>query len=438
MWFSEPRPCKWRSGQKPRTGFTLIELLIVVGIICFLLALLLPAIQASREAGRRGQCNNNLKQIGLGLQTYADINKSFPYDALWGRYPNNEELGIGENAQQPAYHYPWTFIIVPQMEATPLYHAVNKRLPIWNQSQEFGTGGVPKVTPPQYFGHTQSLRLPPFLCPGDTAFNGPTDLPSKCMWTNYAGSVGVGFYDAVPKADQPGDSETTAPLRTRGMFAFNEPATFAMIKDGVSNTICVAEVTATSMAAPTAFGGTSYNTSLNDDLIVAANAPQPIPLDWRLPGNDTAWLPPPPATGGAGKSRVDRRANPGGTTTVPMVFRSVTIALTEKVTGTGPCSAGIYRAAQGRSCGVATGKGPPGFELGGHVGQSPIVGIAPLYNALYSPNSNWPGPDSNHPHIVLVVFADGHTSRIDHSITFDVWAALNTRQGQEPLVGDDF
>lgn len=430
-WLLGKRGFHWRANiHQARKAETLVEVLVLIAFAIVIGGgLTIPAVQAARESARRSQCNNNLQQIGLGLQTYSDINKSYPYDALWGHYPNNEQANITGNTQQAAAHYPWTFMIFPLIEAGPIYSAVNRRQAMWNQSLYNKKG--PKSSTPQYIGQTQSLLLPPYLCSSDTTFKGPAALPSNCMWTNYAGSVGVGFYGAAPKDDQPGESETTAPLRTRGMFAFNEPATFAMIKDGISNTICVAEVTATSAAAPIALGGTNYNTSLNDDLIVSANVPQPIPLDWRSPGSDTAWSPPPLAAGGAGKSRINLRANPGGTTTVPMVFRSVTIAFTENVTGTGACSARIYAAAQGGPCGVATDKGPPGFELGGVVERSPIAGIAPLYNALYSPNSNWPGPDSNHPGIVMVVFGDGHTSQIKDDIAFMIWASLNTRQGAE-------
>ena len=438
-WLFAKRRFHWCANARPaRAALTVIEVVVVLAFVIVIGAgLTIPAVQAAREAARRSQCNNNLKQIGLGLQTYADINKSFPYDAMWGQFPNNDQTDLSGKTHQETYHFPWSVIILPQLASRPPgFDPIDKRLPIWNQSQEYGSGGVVKTMRPLYFGYLQSQQVPPYRCPSDGSFTGPQDLPGQCMWTNYAGSVGVGFYRAVAKADEPGESETTAPPRVRGMFAFNEPASFAMIKDGTSNTIAVAEVTAISTATPTAMGGKTYNTNLADDLIVAADDPQPLPPDWKLSPDDEVWSPPPLVAGGAGQPRKNLRSNATGATNVPMVFRSAMVALTESVTGTGACSAGIYTAAQGGPCGVATGKGPAGFELGGFVGQAPIVGIAPLYNALYGPNSNWPGPDSNHPGIILAVFADGHTSQIQNGVAFSVWASLNTREGSETIEGD--
>jgi type II secretory pathway pseudopilin PulG len=413
-------------------GFTRVELFVVIAIIGLLVALLLPAIQASREAERRSRCNNNLKQIGLGLRNYADVNKSFPYDALWGSYPNNDS-GMTGSTKQSAYHYPWSVMILPFIESRPIDDGIDRRIAIWNQSPQYGTGGVPVQTPPPYFGYIQSQQCPPYRCPSDTTFTGPGELPSLCMWTNYAGSVGVGFYSAALNEDSPGESRTMAPFATKGFFPFNDPTKFTSIKDGTSYTLAVAEVTACSVAAPTTDG--TYNGTLKDDLPFAADSDQPVPQIWRLPGSTTPWSPGTLLTIGAGKLRSGLTTAPGSSTYVPMVFRSAMIALTESVTGTGPCSLpDMYTSAQGGTCGQASGANVMvGFELAGKVGPSPIVGIAPLYNALYGPNSNWPGPDSNHPGVVLAVFGDGHTTAVQNSITFSVWASLNTRQGGEAI-----
>jgi hypothetical protein len=427
-----------RSDQPSRRGCRLTGCLVGMGVVVLLVALLLPAVQAAREAARRNQCNCNLKQIGLGLQTYADINKFFPYDALWGQYPNNQL--ITQNSLQGAYHYPWSVAILPQMSCAPFYNAINKRTAIWNRSQEFGTGGVPIVKPPAYFGYTQSHENPAYRCPSDITFTGPKDLPGLCMWTNYAGSVGVGFYSGRLKQGDVAEGETTAPLQTRGMFAFNEPVSFAAVRDGTSQTIAVAEVTASGSAAPVARNGTTYNGDLSDDLAFAADSDQPLPITWSLRGSKakSAWSPGPLLAGGSGRPRANLMTTPGGSSHMPMVFRAAMIAFTESVTGSGPCSLpNTYSAAQGGACGQPNGaNGMAGFEFAGKFGQAPIVGIAPLYNALYSPNSNWPGPDSNHPGVVLAVYADGHSTTIQQSIDFSIWASLNTRDGGEPIVGD--
>jgi hypothetical protein len=191
------------------------------------------------------------------------------------------------------------------------------------------------------------------------------------------------------------------------------------------------------VAALTAIGTNRYNGTLEEDLLFPADSQQPLPPAWNLGGADAieggrreALL-----ASGAGKTRAGLRSGPGSSTRVPMVFRAALVALTESVTGSGACSLpDTYASAQGGKCGQGSGAGATaGFELAGTVGKSPIAGMAPLYNALYGPNSNWPGPNSNHPYAVLTVFADGHTSVIQNSISFCVWASINTREGGEKM-----
>ena len=104
--------------RQQRRGFTLIELLVVIAIIAVLIALLLPAVQSAREAARRAQCTNNLKQIGLAMHNYHSAVGSFPPGSLAGgsSSPGGEWSGPW---------WPWAAYILPQMELTNLYNAIN-------------------------------------------------------------------------------------------------------------------------------------------------------------------------------------------------------------------------------------------------------------------------------------------------------------------------
>src|SRR5438874_354799 len=113
-------------------GFTLVELLVVIAIIGVLVALLLPAVQSAREAARRTQCMNNLRQIGLALHTYHDTFRVFPpsYLIVPGGSanmgppdPDNGDAGPG-----------WTalMLILPQMEQANLYNAFDLNTPAWS------------------------------------------------------------------------------------------------------------------------------------------------------------------------------------------------------------------------------------------------------------------------------------------------------------------
>jgi prepilin-type N-terminal cleavage/methylation domain-containing protein len=127
--------------RKPLRGFTLVELLVVIAIIGILIALLLPAVQAAREAARRTQCTNNLKQIGLGLQNYHDVYGGFP--------PGNVTHGACCGVKS---HMVWTVAVLPFMEQANLQDKVDLNKPIEDAANAF----------------IQAQDLAAYNCPSDT------------------------------------------------------------------------------------------------------------------------------------------------------------------------------------------------------------------------------------------------------------------------------
>ena len=112
-----------------RSAFTLVELLVVIAIIGILIAMLLPAVQAAREAARRSQCNNNLKQLGLALQGYHDSNGRLPF-----RCNSQDNFGNGSNAA-PQGDKGGNFLrMLPFMEQGQLYSQFNFTYGTNNQS----------------------------------------------------------------------------------------------------------------------------------------------------------------------------------------------------------------------------------------------------------------------------------------------------------------
>ena len=106
---------------KKRTAFTLVELLVVIAIVGLLVALLLPAIQAAREASRRSHCANNLRQIGMALQTYESAQRGLPSGYISEFVAGGRDIGPG---------WGWAAMLLPQFEQTPLFNALNFSLTI--------------------------------------------------------------------------------------------------------------------------------------------------------------------------------------------------------------------------------------------------------------------------------------------------------------------
>jgi prepilin-type processing-associated H-X9-DG protein len=191
--------------------------LVVIAIIAVLSALLLPAVQAAREAARRVQCVNNLKQLGLALQNYHDAMLVLPPG-----YVAASPFKDGETDSAPGWS--WASMILPQLEQSPLYASINFSLPVQASAN---------VTAAQ-------TNLPTFLCPSDQ-FQQPT-FPVKDGFGNtvatvapisYAASAGDDPSDTAFGFDNLGDG--------RGLFFRNSAIRFAGITDGTSQTVMLQE-----------------------------------------------------------------------------------------------------------------------------------------------------------------------------------------------------
>jgi len=204
-------------------GFTLVELLVVIAIIGILIALLLPAVQAAREAARRSQCANNLKQLGLALHNYHDSKRCFPTGVTWpgGRY--------GTPARQN-FHYH----LLPYHEQGNVYDMFSfDNMPwniIWANANRQATAVV----------------IPNLLCPSDgLAGDSITDTgyspPQTWAYCNYSG-----MFNGMMLGDLSYPPNTPSPL-IYGFFDANRTGHFRDITDGTSNTIAMAE----SLTGPT-------------------------------------------------------------------------------------------------------------------------------------------------------------------------------------------
>ncbi|MDG3008212.1 DUF1559 domain-containing protein [Paludisphaera mucosa] len=116
-----------RSLRRRRSGFTLIELLVVIAIIAVLIGLLLPAVQAAREAARRMQCTNNLKQMGLAVHSFHDIHQTLPNMSFCGGGCEDTNPGM-QNIYYRFRHYPVAFELLPYIEQNNLYNSFNLNL----------------------------------------------------------------------------------------------------------------------------------------------------------------------------------------------------------------------------------------------------------------------------------------------------------------------
>jgi prepilin-type N-terminal cleavage/methylation domain-containing protein len=222
--------------MRSRRAFTLVELLVVIAIIGVLVALLLPAVQAAREAARRMSCGNNLKQVGLGLHNYHDTYKTYPPAiSYWGAWPpagNNESWG-------------WSALMLPFIEQQPLHDAL--RVTTWSLQTVLQNGNNVSSGGKLYKELLQT-SLEVYQCPSDAGGNGHLVHSDR----HFGG--GVGTAAAGLGQFRPGKSNYLASLgtfdnvarfnereRINGVFLANLGMRVADITDGTSNTILVGE-----------------------------------------------------------------------------------------------------------------------------------------------------------------------------------------------------
>jgi prepilin-type N-terminal cleavage/methylation domain-containing protein/prepilin-type processing-associated H-X9-DG protein len=370
--------------NRKESGFTLIELLVVIAIIAVLIALLLPAVQMAREAARRTQCRNNLKQLGLALHNYHSTHGVFPPDNMRAAngWAANNDWATPTLDQHADQKYTMKVFLLPYMEANAVYNAFNLSLDAmgvcnvpgqtpsacWSGSGQWGGGW--DANNPLYANNTAKItRLESFLCPSDPS---PEHYLPQATSHNYSPNGGTERYYNNWRSN----GITYAPGWDS---AIATPVSVTTIVDGTSHTAALSEwVRGTMEGSPqrslqnklaatwNSAGVTSYGNTASGrfgDAAFEVACDQSNSYNWDFKGEVWYW-----ANGGRGSGL------------------------------------GFSKRPNRMSCDA-------GWES---------------FDTLMAPSSLHPGG-------VNVVFADGSVRFISDSVEQQLWWAMGTRDGREQV-----
>jgi prepilin-type N-terminal cleavage/methylation domain-containing protein/prepilin-type processing-associated H-X9-DG protein len=371
---------KRRRGSRP--AFTLIELLVVIAIIAVLIALLLPAVQSAREAARRAQCINNLKQIGLGLHNYESANSSFPwtqgpiaaiYPTIYdGRLPWDNPPTNGAEWQ----NFGALALMLPYMEQTQVYNAINFNFGNQNYGGQWGTDDVCQAT---------AIRtvIKSFICPSDSGVGRNSYRASNgTNWDWWSRSGGAG---PITRPQPGGQSIGTIAAVTDGTS--NTIAFFERLRgNGDGNSGKVGNVW--TGGPPSQWGIPTYILSNPQDTQVLNTKLIPDCVSWTKTNSSASGVP-----------------NPN----IIWPFQGYYWAGGEYTNSVG-------------NIGLTPNSKTPDCSAWGGVG----TGIG-----FFSARSNHPGG-------VNVCFTDGSVRFVKDTVAQRVWFSLGTREGEEVLSSDSY
>jgi prepilin-type N-terminal cleavage/methylation domain-containing protein/prepilin-type processing-associated H-X9-DG protein len=364
-------------------AFTLIELLVVIAIIAVLIALLLPAVQSAREAARRAQCTNNLKQLGLAVHNYISQQNCFP------PVVENLSTAVMNLGDKNPWPLDWTAALLSQLEQQQMYNALN-----WSLS-----GGTPEPAN----ATVMYAKVATMLCPSDSLTQASC-FPSG--YKNYVANIG----------GPPVIYAWTGPFVSMRQDASGWPGQATGYTNMNSGTIGLQSVT----------DGTS-NTAMFSETLVG-NGPAANTITLAATKRPTTYLfqvgvnlaPDLGATGTASALQFVQscRALPG---------------TTPGFGGLAPGSGNFWISGNTGSCLIwdAYNHWMPPNSMGCDNQNDGNTGG-------YASEQDGVPPSSNHPGGVNICFSDGHVKFVSNTVGYQAWWAIGTRNGNEVISSDQY